>query len=121
MALALEGVPAQHVLDLGTGSGAILLTLLAEWPAARGLGIDASPAALAVAGANAAALGLAALIGLVQVPRATHHLADVIAGAAVGIAAEAVVHHALQALPADRVRAGRRALIRRRGASGNDA
>lgn len=60
VALALEGVPAQHVLDLGTGSGAILLTLLAEWPAARGLGIDASPAALAVAGANAAALGLAA-------------------------------------------------------------
>lgn len=60
VALALEGVPAQHVLDLGTGSGAILLTLLAEWPAAQGLGIDASPAALAVAGANAAALGLAA-------------------------------------------------------------
>lgn len=37
------------------------------------------------------ALAAAAVIGLVQVPRATHHLADVIAGAAVGIAAEAAV------------------------------
>lgn len=86
---------------------------------------DAFAAARAIGrvapGARGPLLGLAALIGLVQVPRATHHLADVIAGAAVGIAAEAVVHHALQALPDDRVRAGRRALIRRRGASGNDA
>lgn len=60
VALALEGAPAVRILDLGTGSGAILLTLLAEWPAARGLGIDASPAALAVAAANAAALRLEA-------------------------------------------------------------
>lgn len=86
---------------------------------------DAFAAARAIGrvapGAKGPLLGLAALIGLVQVPRATHHLADVIAGAAVGIAAEAVVHHALQALPDDRARAGRRALIRRRGASGNDA
>ncbi|WP_052041731.1 phosphatase PAP2 family protein [Paracoccus sphaerophysae] len=86
---------------------------------------DAFAAARAIGrvapGAKGPLLGLAALIGLVQVPRATHHLADVIAGAAVGIAAEAVVHHALQALPDDRVRAGRRALIRRRGASENDA
>lgn len=46
------------VLDLGTGSGAILLTLLAERCQARGLGTDLSPAALAVARGNAAALGL---------------------------------------------------------------
>ena len=46
------------VLDLGTGTGAILLTLLAERPAARGTGVDLSPAALAVAQGNAAALGL---------------------------------------------------------------
>jgi len=52
--------PFARVLDLGTGSGAILLTLLAERPAASGLGTDISAAALAVARANAAALGLAA-------------------------------------------------------------
>ncbi|MFN6980131.1 MAG: peptide chain release factor N(5)-glutamine methyltransferase, partial [Gemmobacter sp.] len=51
--------PFGHVLDLGTGSGAILLTLLAERPAARGLGSDISAAALAVAAGNAAALGVA--------------------------------------------------------------
>lgn len=52
--------PAQTILDLGTGSGIILLTLLAEWPAAVGTGVDISPAALGVAQANAHALSLAA-------------------------------------------------------------
>jgi release factor glutamine methyltransferase len=47
------------VLDLGTGSGALLLTLLAEREGLRGLGIDASAAALDVAKNNAAHLGLA--------------------------------------------------------------
>jgi release factor glutamine methyltransferase len=51
--------PFATVLDLGTGSGCILLTLLAERPAATGLGTDLSAAALAVAVANAEALGLA--------------------------------------------------------------
>jgi release factor glutamine methyltransferase len=46
------------VLDLGVGSGAILLAILAERPAARGLGIDVSEEALAVARENAASLGL---------------------------------------------------------------
>jgi len=50
---------ARQVLDCGTGSGALLLAVLAELPAARGIGIDRSPAALAVAAANAHALGLA--------------------------------------------------------------
>jgi release factor glutamine methyltransferase len=50
---------ARRVLDCGTGSGALLLAVLAELPAARGIGIDRSPAALAVAAANAHALGLA--------------------------------------------------------------
>jgi len=49
---------AFSVLDLGVGSGAILLAILAERPAARGLGIDASDEALAVARENAANLGL---------------------------------------------------------------
>lgn len=46
------------VLDLGTGSGAILLSVLHERPAASGVGVDISEAALAIARANAAALGL---------------------------------------------------------------
>ena len=44
--------------DLGVGSGAILLSVLAERPAARGLGTDISEEALAVARDNAANLGL---------------------------------------------------------------
>ncbi|MEO5707857.1 MAG: peptide chain release factor N(5)-glutamine methyltransferase [Alteraurantiacibacter sp.] len=57
---ALEAVPApDRVLDCGTGSGALLLTVLAECPAATGVGIDRSDGALTVAQANADALGLA--------------------------------------------------------------
>lgn len=48
-----------RVLDFGTGTGCLLLTLLSEWPAASGIGVDVSEAALAVARANARALGLA--------------------------------------------------------------
>jgi len=48
------------VLDLGTGSGCLLLALLSELPRATGLGIDVSPGAVAAARDNAAALGLAA-------------------------------------------------------------
>ena len=58
---ALAGAPAAaRVLDCGTGSGALLLAVLAHLPGARGLGIDRSAAALAVAAGNAAALGLRA-------------------------------------------------------------
>ncbi|HEV2867495.1 MAG TPA: peptide chain release factor N(5)-glutamine methyltransferase [Allosphingosinicella sp.] len=46
------------VLDLGTGPGTLLLAALAQWPQARGLGVDASPDALAYARRNAARLGL---------------------------------------------------------------
>ena len=48
-----------RILDLGTGSGALLLAALAEWPEAQGLGIDASDIALEIAHANARRLGLA--------------------------------------------------------------
>jgi release factor glutamine methyltransferase len=48
-----------RVLDLGTGSGALLLAALAQWPGASGLGIDASSVALGVAKANAHRLGMA--------------------------------------------------------------
>ncbi len=57
VARALE-TPFTRILDLGTGSGCILLSLLAEQPAATGLGTDISPAALAVAAENAARTGL---------------------------------------------------------------
>jgi len=48
-----------RVLDLGTGSGCILLTLLAEMPKSQGVGVDISAAACAVAQDNATALGVA--------------------------------------------------------------
>ncbi len=47
------------VLDLGTGSGALLLAALSEWPDATGVGVDASAAALGVAAVNARRLGFA--------------------------------------------------------------
>jgi release factor glutamine methyltransferase len=50
--------PKARILDLGTGSGAIVITLLAERPDATGVTVDISPDALAVARANAAALGV---------------------------------------------------------------
>jgi release factor glutamine methyltransferase len=46
------------ILDLGVGSGAILLAILAERPGAKGLGVDVSEEALAVARENAANLDL---------------------------------------------------------------
>lgn len=49
-----------RVLDLGTGSGCLLLALLRECPAATGLGVDISPAAIALARRNAEKLGLGA-------------------------------------------------------------
>jgi len=49
-----------RLLDLGTGSGCLLLALLSELPQATGLGVDISTAALALAGRNAGRLGLAA-------------------------------------------------------------
>jgi len=55
-----------RVLDMGTGSGALLLAFLHERPDAKGVGIDASAAALAVASANGQRLGLAERAQFVQ-------------------------------------------------------
>jgi release factor glutamine methyltransferase len=63
--LALEIGRGEHsaqprrILDIGTGSGAILLALLSEWPEASGVGTDISPAALQTASRNADRLGFA--------------------------------------------------------------
>ena len=57
---------AWSILDLGVGSGAILLSILAERPAAHGLGVDVSEEALAVARDNAAHLGLAGRMALIR-------------------------------------------------------
>ncbi len=48
----------RSVLDLGTGTGCLLLAALAEFPAARGLGIDISADAARLAAGNARANGL---------------------------------------------------------------
>ncbi len=52
-ALALPLPAAPRVLDAGTGSGCLAVTLAAEWPNARVVGLDVSIAALTVAQANA--------------------------------------------------------------------
>lgn len=55
-----------RVLDCGTGSGALLLSFLAERPDARGVGMDNSPGAVAVARVNADALGLQGRVQIEQ-------------------------------------------------------
>lgn len=67
---AREALPdarqVRQVLDLGTGSACLLAAALSEFPAAFGVGVDRSAAALAVAAANLAALGLAGRAALVR-------------------------------------------------------
>lgn len=60
-----EGM-AFNILDLGVGSGAIILSILAERPAAKGLATDISDDALAVARENASNLGLASRVAFAR-------------------------------------------------------
>jgi len=53
----VKKTPPGRVLDFGTGTGCLLLTLLSEIPSATGLGVDVSPAAARVAQENSVALG----------------------------------------------------------------
>ena len=66
VAEALNRGPFGRILDLGTGTGCILVTLLSLWPDAKGTGTDISRAALAVARGNAEEAGVLDRIDLVE-------------------------------------------------------
>jgi release factor glutamine methyltransferase len=55
----LKHAPPRCILDLGTGSGCLLISLLTEFPNATGVGVDISPEALVIAARNAGRLGVA--------------------------------------------------------------
>jgi len=59
LALFADRAPPRRILDLGTGSGCLLLTVLHEFPQAFGIGTDRSFPAARLAATNAALLGLA--------------------------------------------------------------
>lgn len=63
---AALSVPFERVLDLGTGSGCIIVTLLAERQEAMGLGVDISEAACFQASANAVLHGVADRLSILQ-------------------------------------------------------
>lgn len=58
MACPIDPASSLSILDLGVGSGCLLLSLLHEWPSARGIGIDQSIDAIKIASENAQRLGL---------------------------------------------------------------
>lgn len=64
IAAALDGPRPARLVDLGTGSGILAVTLLAEWSETRGLATDISAAALDVAARNAVRHGVAARLDL---------------------------------------------------------
>lgn len=58
LSLRSQRTSVTSILDLGTGTGCLLLSLMKEFPQAQGVGVDLSQAALDVAQANARQLGL---------------------------------------------------------------
>ena len=58
--------PFSRVLDIGTGSGCIISTLLVEQPQAQGVGVDISEEALAVADENATFVGVSTRVEFVR-------------------------------------------------------
>jgi release factor glutamine methyltransferase len=58
--------PPEHILDLGTGGGAIALALAAAFPQAKVTAVDANPGALSLAAENAESTGLAARVEFVE-------------------------------------------------------
>jgi len=65
-AQALRGIETPHVLDLGTGTGAILIALATLLPAMTGLGIDIAQGAVDTARANAARYGVSARLSFAR-------------------------------------------------------
>jgi release factor glutamine methyltransferase len=102
-----RGAPLR-LLDLGTGSGCLLLALLSELPAATGIGVDIAPEAALTAWRNAVLLGLAGRAGFLAGAwsAAIAGKFDVIvanppyieSGAIAGLAPEVAFHDPRQAL-----------------------
>lgn len=72
---ALQHGPFQRILDLGTGTGILAVTLAAEWADARAIAIDISSEAIAIATKNAAAHDVANRVNLI-----TSNWFDAVAG-----------------------------------------
>lgn len=58
--------PVRRILDLGTGTGCLLLAILRELPDAQGIGVDLNHGAVDVSRENAARLGLANRVQFIQ-------------------------------------------------------
>jgi release factor glutamine methyltransferase len=63
--------PPKRILDLGTGTGCLLLSLLQEFPHAQGVGTDKAPRAIDAAKENAARCGVEDRVGLLATSWAT--------------------------------------------------